>query len=333
PGARTLSDRNLLILDCGDAEANARARALFAHTSLTITEVPLEQHDRLMAEVLSLPHAMSLLFGRGLAASGHRPEELAQAAPTSYRRHAEVARIVTQENPELAFDIQTLNPATAAMLERLARALRELQDAVTRPDAAAYLHQLGEARLALGAGPFPSVQGPVPKRGRQAWGEEYGPATETVRRAEGRMRRPQTGPLPATQCTISTPPRGAFQRSAPYHPQAKHDQSSRFSREGRGTSVGNPPLEQRPEERPPHVAGPPGTVGDGEDRAVGFNQFRTAAWPRPPVGQESFPVNTRAGSTIRRGGPSSGDVSGSGRRNPGSAAPADPPPPSSQPSP
>ncbi len=166
PGTRTLSDRNLLILDCGDAEANARARALFATTSLTITEMPLEQHDRLMAEVLSLPHAMSLLFGRVLAAAGHRPEELARAAPTSYRRHAEVARIVTQENPELAFDIQALNPATTAMLERLARALRDLQDAVTRPDATTYLRQLGEARQVLEADPSPSPPEPVPGMGR-----------------------------------------------------------------------------------------------------------------------------------------------------------------------
>jgi chorismate mutase/prephenate dehydrogenase len=149
PGARSLSGRNLLVLDCGDPVANARAQALFAASSLAITQMPIERHDAIMADVLGLPHALALLFGQALARAGRTEAELARLASVSYRRTSEVARIVTGENPELAYDIQNLNPASAALFDRLETALRAVRAAVRDGDAAAYRRMMEEARAAL----------------------------------------------------------------------------------------------------------------------------------------------------------------------------------------
>jgi chorismate mutase/prephenate dehydrogenase len=50
PSARTLSGRNLLVVSCGVEEADRAARSFFASSALTITDVALDRHDRLIAE-------------------------------------------------------------------------------------------------------------------------------------------------------------------------------------------------------------------------------------------------------------------------------------------
>lgn len=149
PSTRTLAGRNLLILDCGDALANRTATALFASSSLTLTEMPLERHDALMADALALPHAMNLLFATALAHGGAGTGELLRAAPTSFRRQADLARIVTAENPELSFDIQTLNPTSAALLARLEAALKELKASLASADPTAYRRLIEQGKAAL----------------------------------------------------------------------------------------------------------------------------------------------------------------------------------------
>lgn len=149
PTARTLSDRNLLVLDCGDAGANRRTVALFAKSSLTITEVPVERHDALMAETLALPHVVGLLFGTVLAKNPRPGDELYRGAPTSFLRQAEAAQVVVSENPELSYDIQSLNPTSAALFSELERSLGEIRKAVLESDMATYRRQMEAARAAL----------------------------------------------------------------------------------------------------------------------------------------------------------------------------------------
>lgn len=149
PSARTLSGRNLLVLDCGDPRASLRAVQLFASSALTISEMPVEHHDALMTETLALPHVMSLLFGMTLAETPRPAGELYRSAPTSFLRQAEVAQVVTSENPELSYDIQTLNPSSAALFERLERALTALKRSVRESDRATYRRQMEGARALL----------------------------------------------------------------------------------------------------------------------------------------------------------------------------------------
>jgi prephenate dehydrogenase len=149
PGTRSLSGRNLLVLDCGDPGADARAQALFAASSLTISHVPIDRHDALMTDVLALPHALALLFGQALARAGRTEAELAALSSVSYRRFSDVAQLVTGENSELAFDIQSLNPASTALYDRLESALGAIRNAIREGDSAGYRRLLEGARVAL----------------------------------------------------------------------------------------------------------------------------------------------------------------------------------------
>ncbi|MDE1820582.1 MAG: prephenate dehydrogenase/arogenate dehydrogenase family protein [Euryarchaeota archaeon] len=182
PSARTLSGRNLLILDCGDARANERARRLFAASSLTINELPIERHDALMAETLALPHVVSLLFGAALAENPRPPGELFRAAPTSFLRQAETAGIIASENPELSFDIQTLNPASEALFTRLETALGGLRKAIREGDSKTYRRQMESVRALVereqpGAGVTLSVAPLPPRRAGRLRDPARGPAS------------------------------------------------------------------------------------------------------------------------------------------------------------
>lgn len=149
PGARSLFGRNMLVLDCGNAPATRRVAALFRPTALRVSVLPIEHHDALMADVLGLPHVLSLLFARTLQQSRRSAEELGAGGTTSFRRISDVAQIVTRENPELVGDIQTLNPASAELFERLAEALKDLESAVRQRDPGGYESMLHEGRTYL----------------------------------------------------------------------------------------------------------------------------------------------------------------------------------------
>jgi chorismate mutase / prephenate dehydrogenase len=146
PGTRSLLGRRLLVLDCGDAAAASSVEKLFARSSLRVRRIPLEAHDRLMADVLGLPHLVALLFGEALVSGGSPAETLDTAATTSFLRIAEVARLVTAENPELVADLQLLNPATPALLERLSASVKELRSALETGRPTAYASRLARAR-------------------------------------------------------------------------------------------------------------------------------------------------------------------------------------------
>jgi len=149
PSARTLSGRNLLIVSCGVPEADAAARALFAASALTISEVPLDDHDRLIAQSLGLSHAVNLLFLAALAEDPTSSQEIARAASTTFHRQSSLARAVASEGAELYLDIQALNPHTAEVYAGLASALERLRTTVGRADREGFQEMLAAGRAKL----------------------------------------------------------------------------------------------------------------------------------------------------------------------------------------
>jgi chorismate mutase/prephenate dehydrogenase len=130
PSARLLSGRSLVLCDTGSPEAIHHLRELFEATSLSLVEIPLEEHDRRMADVLGLSHAVSLVFARAIAASPLTAEEIAETASTTFHQQARTTKEVAGENPSLYFEIQKLNPHTPEALGRLLAALESLRDEV-----------------------------------------------------------------------------------------------------------------------------------------------------------------------------------------------------------
>ena len=108
PDTRLLSGRHVVFCDVGVPEATRAARALFASTMAEQIEMSVDDHDRLMAYVLGLSHALNL----GVLHCPRRERRARAAAADNVehdvRRAARVATLVAGDNPHLYFDIQTL---------------------------------------------------------------------------------------------------------------------------------------------------------------------------------------------------------------------------------
>ena len=149
PTARLLSGRSLVICDTGCPEAARRVRELFEATSLSLVEIPLDEHDRRMADVLGLSHAVNLVFARALAASPLDAAEMRETASTTFHQQARTTAEVAGENPALYFEIQALNPHTPEVLERLAAALASLRAEVAENRSGEFIAAMEEGRRRL----------------------------------------------------------------------------------------------------------------------------------------------------------------------------------------
>jgi len=139
PDTRLLAGRHVLVMDCGNPEAKARARALFDDTMAALVELELDEHDRLMAWVLGLSHALNVMFGAALAESGADADGLAAISSTTFQRQLDIATDVGGENPDLYFEIQHLNPFEGDVLDALCSAGNRLRDAIVAGDREAFV--------------------------------------------------------------------------------------------------------------------------------------------------------------------------------------------------
>jgi len=138
PDTELLSGRHVIFVDLGHAEALARTRALFSPTMVEQVVMGLDEHDRLIAYVLGLSHALNIAFFTALADSGEAAPRLAKLSSTTFDAQLEVASRVAQESPQLYYEIQSLNDFGAESLEALAKAVESLRRSVLSRDAASF---------------------------------------------------------------------------------------------------------------------------------------------------------------------------------------------------
>jgi chorismate mutase/prephenate dehydrogenase len=149
PDTELLSDKHVLFLDAGNAEATRAARELFESTMAQQTEMELQEHDRLIAYVLGLSHALNIAFFGVLAESGESVPRLSEISSTTFDAQLDVATRVARENPQLYFEIQSLNEFGMEPLQALARAVQSISDAVRAGDEAAFVRLMEEGRRYL----------------------------------------------------------------------------------------------------------------------------------------------------------------------------------------
>ena len=138
PDTELLSGRHVIFVDLGEAAALDAARALFAATMAEQVVMGLDEHDRLIAYVLGLSHALNIAFFTALAESGEAAPRLAQLSSTTFDAQLDVAGNVAEESPDLYYEIQALNDYGAESLEALARAVERLRQAVLSRDQPAF---------------------------------------------------------------------------------------------------------------------------------------------------------------------------------------------------
>jgi chorismate mutase/prephenate dehydrogenase len=98
----------------------------------------LDEHDRLIAYVLGLSHAVNIAFFTALAGSGEAAPRLVKLSSTTFDAQFDIASKVAEESPELYFEIQRLNDFGAESLDALARAVEAVRSAVVAGDQAGF---------------------------------------------------------------------------------------------------------------------------------------------------------------------------------------------------
>ena len=146
PDTRLLSGRHLIFMDAGSSEAIADAKELFAATMVEQIDMSLDDHDRLIAYVLGLSHALSIAFFTALAESGEAAPKLAQMSSTTFDSQLLVSAAVAQENPHMYFEIQNLNKFGLGPLDALCEASNRIRDVVSRGDEEAFVELMRKGR-------------------------------------------------------------------------------------------------------------------------------------------------------------------------------------------
>jgi len=151
PDTELLSGRHVIFVDVGHAEATRDARELFASTMAVLVEMDLESHDRLIAYVLGLSHALNIAFFTALAESGEAAPALAKLSSTTFDEQLAVARKVADDNPSLYFEIQSLNDYGTESLSALLYAVERLRSVVRAGDEEGFAALMERGREYLGS--------------------------------------------------------------------------------------------------------------------------------------------------------------------------------------
>ena len=146
PDTELLSGRHVVFVDLGSAEALAAARELFSPTMAEQVVMSLDDHDRLIAYVLGLSHALNIAFFTALAESGEAAPKLARMSSTTFDSQLDVASRVAQESPDLYYEIQSLNDYGAESLEALSQAVERIRTAVISQDHDAFVALMRQGR-------------------------------------------------------------------------------------------------------------------------------------------------------------------------------------------
>ncbi len=128
PSAVLLRDADVVICDTGDSEATSTVEKLFQATTAHLVRMPLADHDRIMADLLSLAHAAAIAFALALPQTEH------PVRSTTFQALESLAAAVVRESPEVYYEIQAGNPHSLEALERLRLAVNRIVAVVTGRD-------------------------------------------------------------------------------------------------------------------------------------------------------------------------------------------------------
>jgi len=134
PETRLLSGHHLIYCDVGSKQATDDAKALFGSTMVEQLDMGLDDHDRLIAYVLGLSHALNIAFFTALAESGEAAPKLARMSSTTFDSQLLVSAAVAQDNPHLYFEIQNLNKFGMGPLNALCDAASRIRGLVAGGD-------------------------------------------------------------------------------------------------------------------------------------------------------------------------------------------------------
>jgi chorismate mutase/prephenate dehydrogenase len=145
PATTLLRDADVVLCDTGDDGSTDAVAALFAATSARLVRVALADHDRIMADLLSLAHATAISFAAALPRSEH------PVRSTTFQSLEALAAAVVRESPDVYFEIQADNPYSVEAIDRLRAVLDRLARSVRERDRDGFAELLHAGRAQTGA--------------------------------------------------------------------------------------------------------------------------------------------------------------------------------------
>ncbi|HTO89354.1 MAG TPA: prephenate dehydrogenase/arogenate dehydrogenase family protein [Thermoanaerobaculia bacterium] len=139
PSTILLRDADVVICDTGTPEATVIVKKLFQPTTAHLVYLPIDEHDRVMADLLSLAHAAALAFALALPPAEH------PVRSSTFQALESVAATVARESPDVYYEIQAMNPYSGLALERLRGALDRIVATVTARNAKGFRTLFAEA--------------------------------------------------------------------------------------------------------------------------------------------------------------------------------------------
>jgi chorismate mutase/prephenate dehydrogenase len=134
PSVKTMTDRSVVICDCGCERAVAEAKRLFSNDDADIVTIPVERHDVLISYVLALAHASNIAFFAALSGSGISFDELKSVTSTTFDRTLSVSIPVSKEKASMYHEIQRLNVNAEDMWKVYEKAFKEVMEASLSED-------------------------------------------------------------------------------------------------------------------------------------------------------------------------------------------------------
>lgn len=153
PDTELLSGRNIVLVDLGVESATATVKALFEPTMVDQVSMSLEAHDKAMAYVLGLSHAINIAFFKALADSGEDALALAKLSSSTFDAQLEIASRVARENPYLYFEVQSLNSHSPRALVALLNAVTQVAGRVLDRDERGFVELMEQGKAFLAGRP------------------------------------------------------------------------------------------------------------------------------------------------------------------------------------
>jgi chorismate mutase / prephenate dehydrogenase len=130
PGIRAIRDKPVIFCGKPDQFKEDPIWKSFESEGARLLTVPFDDHDKLMSYILQFTHAINIIYSTVLANSGVDPKLLEQTASPICARQLATAWRVSQQDPQLYFEIQRLSDHLGDMYEELGMAQAELIEAL-----------------------------------------------------------------------------------------------------------------------------------------------------------------------------------------------------------
>jgi len=146
PDIKLMSGKHVIFIDMGNEEAVNQVKQLFKPTMAERIDMKFEDHDRLIAYVLGLSHAINIAFMTVLSESGEAAELLSRLSSTTFDAQLGIANNVSNENPNLYFEIQKLNHYSPTTLNALSDAVQRIIQMIHQDNQAAFVNIMNRAK-------------------------------------------------------------------------------------------------------------------------------------------------------------------------------------------